>query len=167
MSKRSFDKKPLYRKVNTRTHNVRHGDGGAYRWQRNTKDEAVNPDTSMHSTHRHGRDYTPLFRYLLSKVGQVWDDVYSETVARLDETGPIFWQVALSPETAAEKVRCGESSYFSGLYVDEGGILRKTNPDLNAATMEPYCHCCTHTFNGEVFGIKKTLEDFKREWAMQ
>ncbi|MEP4197051.1 MAG: hypothetical protein ABJL99_15605 [Aliishimia sp.] len=165
MKKRNFDKKPLYRKVNTRTHGVRHGDGGKYKWQRNTKAEAAHPETSMHSGHRHGRDYTPLFKFLISRVGQAWDDVFSEAVGRLDETDPIFWIVAQNQDDARNIVRTGESSYFSGLYVDDAGTLQKTDPKLRAKTMIPTCHCCTHAFNGEVFGITKTLYDFKREWA--
>jgi len=165
MAKRDFQKKPLYRTVNTRTRRVRHGNGGDYRWQRNTKREMENPDTSMHSTHRHGRDYTPLFRFLVSKVGKPWDQVFSEAVGRLDEQEPIFHLVSLKREDAHDKVRYGESTHFSGLFVDEAGILQKTDPTLTAKTMEPSCPCCTHTFNGELFGIKKTLDDFKREWA--
>jgi hypothetical protein len=165
MTKRSFEKKPLYRKVNTRTHGVRHGNGGEYRWQRNTKREAQSPETSMHSGHRHGRDYTLLFRFLLSKVGQPWAEVHSEAVGRLDDTARIYWMVAKARSEARGIIRYGVSSYFSGLFVDEDGILRKTDPKLTAKTMEPFCHCCTHTFKGERFGIRKTVEDFQREWA--
>jgi len=165
MKKRSFEKKPLYRKVNTRTHNVHHGQGGEYRWQRNTKVDAEAPDRSMHSTLRHGRDYTPLFRFLVSKVGQPWGVVFSEAVGGLDEQKPIFDMVALRQVDKTDIVRSGESSYFSGLFIDDEGLLQKTNPNLTAKDMVPFCHCCTHTFNGDIFGIKKTLDDFKKEWA--
>ncbi len=167
MAKRDFKKKPLYRSVNTRTHGVDHGYGSDYRYQRNTKREAKSPDTSVHSKHRHGRDYKPLFKFLISKVGQDWDDVFSEAVERLDTQEPIFWIVSLDAGDAKDLVRYGESSFFSGLFVDAEGILQKTDPTLTAETMEPLCHCCTHTFDGEVFGITKTLEDFKREWAQR
>ena len=69
-------KKPLlHRSVNTRTHGVCHGSYRAYRYERNTKKEKLAQSTrgSMHSHHRHGFDYTPLYRFLLSKVGQPWD----------------------------------------------------------------------------------------------
>lgn len=70
-----MQKPPLYRSVNTRTHGVKHGLGGDYRNERNKK--AVKASdvnrSSMRSHHRHGRDYTPLFRFLLSKVGGNWN----------------------------------------------------------------------------------------------
>ena len=159
MSKRTFKKKPLYRSVNTRTHGVKHGNGGEYRHQRNTKREAASPDTSMHSKHRHGRDYTPLFKFLIAKVGLPWESILSEAVSRLDTQEPIFWLVATDDEKSEDVVRIGENSYFSGLYVDAGGILQKVNPSLSAANMEPFCTCCTHTFNGEVFGTGKIEPD--------
>ena len=49
----------------------------------------------MHPGRQNGLDYTPLFRFLLSKVGQDWDAVHSEAVARLDRQEPIYWMVAL------------------------------------------------------------------------
>lgn len=59
------EKQPLYRKVNTQTHNVRHRVGGNYRDQRN----ADEPSPAMTQGVRRGRDFTPLFRFLLSRVG--------------------------------------------------------------------------------------------------
>lgn len=44
--------------------------------------------------------------------------------------------------------RSGESSYFSGLYVDESNVLALVDPELTPETMRPYCPCCTHTLNG-------------------
>ena len=96
---RGGQKEPLYRKVNTRTHQVvKHGwRGGEARWERNTKATKTSEATrgSMHPGLRHGLDYTPLYRFLLSKVGQDWDAVYSEAVARLDRPAPISEMVAL------------------------------------------------------------------------
>lgn len=109
----------------------------------------------MHGTRQHGFDYTPLFRFLLSRVGGQWDEVFSEAVARLDRPEPVFWMVALQESERQEQVRLGESSYFSGLYVDDQGRLRIVNPELTAEGMTPYCHCCTHTFNGIPFGQRK------------
>lgn len=153
-----MEKKLLYRKVNTRTWGVwRNEATGAYRHQRNTKAE-VQSDLSrgsMHGTRRHGFDYTPLFRFLLSRVGRQWDQVFSEAVARLDRAEPVFWMVALHESERRETVCLGESSYFSGLYVDDLGNLQIVNPELTAQSMTPNCHCCTHTFNGVLFGQRK------------
>ncbi|MDN3222705.1 MULTISPECIES: hypothetical protein [Pseudomonas] len=153
-----MDKKPLYRKVNTRTWGVwRNEYTGQYRHQRNSKSELQNNASrgSMHSNRRHGFDYTPLFRFLLSRVGRQWDEVFSEAVARLDRSEPVFWMVALHESDQQETVCLGESSYFSGLYVDNQGVLQIVNPDLRAEQMTPECHCCTHTFNGVLFGGRK------------
>lgn len=141
---------PLYRKVNTRARGVRHRFGGDYRHIRNTK-AAEHDRGSMHGRKQRGLDYTPLFRFLLSKVGQSWDNVFSEAVARLDRPEPIFWLVALREEERREVVRVGESTHFSGLYVDDNGILQLVNPDLGPEDMAPACTCCTHTLNGVRF----------------
>ncbi|RON17148.1 hypothetical protein BK660_24795 [Pseudomonas brassicacearum] len=153
-----MEQKPLYRKENTRTWGVRRNDvTGEYRHQRNTKAEMKSDVSrgSMHGTRRYGLDYTPLFRFLLSRVGRQWDEVFSEALARLDNSEPVFWMVALHESERQETVRLGESSYFSGLYVDDLGILQIVNPELTAQSMTPYCHCCTHTFNGILFGQRK------------
>jgi hypothetical protein len=153
-----LEKKPLYRKVNTRTWGVwRNDQTGEYRHQRHTKYEIRNESSrgSMHSTRRHGFDYTPLFRFLLSRVGGDWDEIFSEAVSRLDRPEPVFWMVALHEDEREEVVCLGESSYFSGLYVDDQKRLQIVNPQLNAQDMQPYCQCCTHTFNGKLFGKRK------------
>lgn len=82
-------KEPLYRNVNTRTHGVKHG-GGEFKWTRNSKlsRSESSSRSPMHSKTLHGLDYTPLFKFLLSRVGQFWDFVHSEAVQRLDR-GPI------------------------------------------------------------------------------
>ncbi|MGR3888810.1 hypothetical protein [Pseudomonas sp. 1152_12] len=147
-------KKPLlYRSFNTRTHGVRHGSGFAYRYERHTKSEksSLSSRGSMHSHQRHGFDYTPLFRFLLSKVGQPWDKVFSEANARLDRPEPVFWIVALHEVDKKEYVEMGGSTYYSGLFVDPAGLLQKVNPHLTPEQMKPFCNCCTHTFNGVVF----------------
>ena len=147
-------KKPvLYRSVNTRTHGVNHGSHRAYRYERHSKKEQRTLSThgSMHSHQRHGFDYTPLFRFLLSKVGQPWGQVFNEANARLDRPEPVFWMVALHESDKEEYVRLGESTYYNGLWVDEAGLLQKVNPLLTSDHMKPFCDCCTHTFNGVVF----------------
>jgi hypothetical protein len=127
--------------------------GGDYRHQRNTKRERDSDKTrgSMPRRRRHGQDYTPLFKYLLSKIGEDWDEVFSEAAARLDSTEPIFWMVAKGPHEQQDYVRIGESSYYSGLYVDADNRLQAVNPELGSHNMEPFCACCTHTFNGVRF----------------
>ncbi|WPN97382.1 hypothetical protein [Pseudomonas sp. MUP55] len=105
----------------------------------------------MHSHQRHGLDYTPLFRFLLSKVGHPWSQVFSEAKARLDRPDPVFWMVALHESDKQEYVRTDENSYYSGLWVDEAGLLQKVNPRLTPEHMTRFCNCCTQTFNGAVF----------------
>jgi hypothetical protein len=143
-------KAPLYRKVNTLARGVHHGIGGDFRHERNSK-QAKDQDitrASMHGKKQRGLDYTPLFRFLLSKVGQDWADVHSEACSRLDREEPIFWLVARSEEERWELVRIGESSYYSGLFVDENDILRQVNPKLGPGDLPVTCTCCTYTLNG-------------------
>jgi len=145
-------KEPLYRKVNTQTHRVHHHVGGNYRTARPSQADSDESRGSMHGKHRRGRDYTPLYRFLLSRVGSEWDRVYGEAVARLDRPDPIFRIVARHEGEMRDMVRVDESTYFSGLYVDDEGILRVVDPDLRAEDLTPYCDCCTHTLNGVRFG---------------
>jgi hypothetical protein len=146
-------KEPLYRKVNTQTHRVHHDVGGNFRTARRAGESDASRG-AMHGKRRRGLDYTPLFRFLLSRVGSEWDSVYSEAVARLDRPDPIFWLVARHQHERQEKVRVGESSYYSGLYIDDAGILQLVNPDLRARDLVPHCTCCTHTLNGVRFGSR-------------
>lgn len=147
------EKKPLWRKVNTRTHGVRHG-GGDFRHDRHSKREKAASEQGvvrgkMRSGRQHGRDYTPLFRFLHAKVGLPWADTAQEAQSRLDTSEPIAWLVA---EHAADRhwiVRIGESSYWQGLWVDDDGVLQLVAPDLTIDELVPRCSCCTHSFNGE------------------
>jgi hypothetical protein len=77
------EKEPLYRKVNTRARGVRHNFGGEYRWRRGDSEDNR---TGMARGVQRGLDYTPLFRFLLSRVGDDWDEVHSEAVSRLDKS---------------------------------------------------------------------------------
>ena len=146
-----YKKKKLYRTVNTTTYYVHHLHGGEYRWGRQ-KQKSIREDSpyfqSMAGKKRRGLDYTPLSMFLLSKVGENWDLVYSEAVKRLDKPDPIFWLVALHTQDRRDYVCCSESSYYNGLYVDEAGVLRKVSPDLKGTDIPILCDCCTHTFNG-------------------
>lgn len=146
---RSNKKEPLYRKVNTRARNVHHNFGGDFKYSRNKKQETLQQTKgTMFGKKERGLDYTPLFRFLLSKVGLEWNDIFSEAKSRLDKTEPIFWLVALSENDKEDFVRIGESSYFSGMYIDQEGILQLSNPTLKTTELKHYCECCTHTFNG-------------------
>ena len=149
------EKSKLVRKVNTKTFNVHHNFGSDFKNTRNKKKETLEQTKGkMSGKTERGLDYTPLFRFLLSKVGKNWDEVFSEAKSRLDKTNPIFSMVALREEDKKDYIGIGESSYFSGLYVDENGVLQLCNADLKAVDMKPFCDCCTHTFNGKLFGTE-------------
>ncbi len=144
-------KEPLYRKYNKVARGFHHNaPGGEYRYERNSK--AMNNFEATHkSIHRTraGYDYTPLFRFLLSKVGQNWDDVFSEAVSRLDKQEPVFWLVDLNLENNDDGVvRIGEHSYYSKLTVKDGLLTRA---DEAAEAPAKSCTCCTHTFNGKPY----------------
>jgi len=94
------------------------------------------------------------FKFLLSKIGHSWDEIYSEAKSRLDQTEPIFWLVAKADEDQKAIVRIGESTYFSGLYVSEDGLLQKVNPHISEEDLMPYSSMDTYTFNGKPFTKK-------------
>ena len=149
---RNNQKEPLYRKVNTRARNVHHNFGGDFKYSRNKKQETLEQTKgTMYGKKERGLDYTPLYRFLLSKVGTEWNVIFSEAKSRLDKTEPIFWLVSLTENDKQDIVRIGESSYFSGMYIDEVGILQLSNPTLKPTELKHYCECCTHTFNGKVY----------------
>jgi hypothetical protein len=154
-------KEPLYRKENKLAIGYRGDIGGDFRHTRNTKKfkRSDNHLSGMGGNKQRGVDYTPLFRFLLSKVGEKWDAVYSEAVSRLDREDPIFWMVYTEDpvvdfhhpdQEMKESFRAGESSMYSKLMVDENGILQYVNPNLTINDFHKTCHCCTHTFNGKV-----------------
>ena len=141
--------------MNTKAKGVHHRFGGDFSDIRNGKSENVQRvKGTMFGPKKRGLDYSPLFRFLLSKIRHRWDEVFSEATSRLDRPDPIFWMVALNELEKKYYVRIGESTNYSGYYVDDKGILRVVNPDLKAVDMTPFCECCTHTFNGKVFGNK-------------
>lgn len=146
--------KPLYRKVNTRARGVHHQYGGDYRDNRST----LRADsTKMSRGKRRGLDYTPLYNFLLKSIGRNWDDIYSDVVARVEDREAIFHIVARNELEIKPYVCVNEASYYSGLHIDEHGILQITAPDLNESSLEPSCACCTHTFNGIPFVKKYTV----------
>jgi len=147
-------KKPLYRKHNKLARGFRcKSPSYEYRWVRNTN----NPDERMKNT-REGYDYTPLYKFLLSKIGNEWNIVYSEAVSRLDKQEPIWYLVDLDYDSDVSVISrltgeeisytyVGEASIYSLLTVRDG-ILVKANED--AELPKPTCTCCTHSFNGNV-----------------
>ncbi|EML9043288.1 hypothetical protein RJ828_000271 [Enterobacter cloacae] len=142
----------LYRSVNTTTRHYSNNPGAEYRWERNRKksgDELLVTRETMHSGQKRGRDYTPLFYFLLKQIGKPWDDVFSEVCGRLDTTEPVFWLVALHEHQQRDLVCIGDSSFYPGLFVDENGILQQVNPSISARDVKVTCRCCTHTFIGE------------------
>jgi hypothetical protein len=144
------DKKPLYRKVADARYS-HHNKGSEAKYDRNTK-EGVSKN--LKKDVRRGLDYTPLYKFLLSKVGQDFDIVYSEVVGRVDNKDAIYNIIRKNEFEKGEYVTCGESSYFSKLYIDDNNLLQKINPDLKNEDFTPSCPCCTHTFNGVVL-VKK------------
>jgi hypothetical protein len=144
---------PLYRRVNTRARNVTHSHGGDYRTERKSRGGGDDePRTSSMHGHRHrGLDYTPLYRFLLSRVGQDWDLIHQAAMPRLDQEAPLYHLVARSLGERHAYVCIGESSYYSGLYIDDNNRLQLVDPSLGASSLDPQCACCTHTFNGVKF----------------
>jgi hypothetical protein len=139
------DKKLLYRKVNTTAFNVHHLYGLPARDDRNTK-EGIS--RRMVQGKRRGLDYTPLYKYLLSKVGKLWEDVSKDALKRLDNSEAL-WHIVAKPNEWPKRVcRSDENSYCSGLFIDEAGLLQIVDPTINIDDLYPHCKCCTHTFNG-------------------
>ena len=149
-------KDPLYRSVNTRARGVHHRQGADYAWTRNTKAEALSEADEvkrgkMRQGVQRGLDYTPLFRFLLSKVGQDWTAVDAEARSRLDRPDAIFRMVALQQDDGERYFRSTDNSYFSGLYITGDNRLALVDPTLTADDLDPNCACCTHTLNGQRF----------------
>lgn len=166
MAKRNFEKGPLYRKVNTRVRDPRrvHTVGGDFRHERNTKThsdpEHAPTKRGMGKKERRGLDYTPLFRFLLSRVGKPWSDTFAEAQRRLDKPDPIHWMVRGLDDLDEPYVRLSESSYWSKLYVDNDGVLRKVDPNFGPENFPtPTCTCCTHSFNGKALARSAAPEE--------
>lgn len=153
-------KEPLFRKVNTRTRMVHHNSGGDFRHDRNTKEQKEAEEfgvtrISMHSKVQRGLDYTPLFKFLLSKVGKEWTAIHKEALSRLDKEEPIFWLVARNEDEKQDVVCTDENSYYNGLFVDDNGILQKVNPEFSNTQLLIHCTCCTASFNGVPIKLNK------------
>jgi len=144
------EKEPLYRKVNTKARGHHHHTGPDAKFERNTKNGM---SEKMKQGVQRGLDYTPLFRFLLSKVGKNFDEVYSEAVSRLDKDEPIFWMVKdkddVSDRSNKNAYFYSENSIWSRLIVDKDGLLQLMDASLHNENFVPGCSCCTHTFNGK------------------
>lgn len=175
-------KKPLYRKENKTSLQTKYyiRRGKDHRHTRHTK-KFLNSEAqsmSMNSGH-YGRDYAPLYNYLLKAVGRNWDDVYSEVKNRIgvlpDYFNPIFTMVnenvfikddgflyKLHAHYGICKIypsfRAGEFTYYSSLYVDENNMLRKVSNINKGEMLEVTCGCHTHSFNGKVFKGKIKID---------
>jgi hypothetical protein len=145
--------KPLYRTINTRTHHVRHNSGQDSKHDRNTKNGM---GKSMKRDTNRGLDFTPLYIFLISKIGKNYDDVYSEALSRIpkSEKEVIDHLFEDGQDKHFPYVRCGEHSYFSRLTVDKNGLIQKFYPDLTINDIYPSCDCHTHTFDGKVITNK-------------
>ncbi len=119
--------KPLYRKVNTKARNCHHNSGTDAKYERNTKKGI---QRSMKKNDHRGLDYTPLYKFLLSKIGEDWTSVHSEALSRLDKEEPIFYLVARNDSEKNDFVYCGTNSCYNGLYIDSNNKLQKVNPNL-------------------------------------
>ena len=138
-------KEPLYRKVNTKALRcTSHNKGSNYRYERNKK----NPNEQMKQNVQRGLDYTPLFKFLLSRVGQDWSQTLSEAQSRLDKTEPIFHMMVDKVDGVEGYFRWG-NSFYNTLYVDDNNKIQKVDPNVSVNDIKPYCDCCTHTFNGK------------------
>ena len=149
-------KKPLYRKRNWRVFFGHKKDDGDAKYSRHTK---KGMRRSMKGKNW-GRDYTPLLKFLLSKVGQPFDKVHSEAVSRLDKEEPI-WYMVKKEKKGNGYFRYGESGLWSSLYVDEDGILQKIKPDLTIKDLNIHWDAVWHetlTFNGKVIKQNKSNE---------
>lgn len=80
--------------------------------RKKAEDELLAKRETMHGRQKRGRDYTPLFYFLVKQIGQPWDKVFSEVCGRLDTTEPVFWLVALHEHQKRDLVRIGDSSFI-------------------------------------------------------
>src|SRR5574343_796211 len=152
--------KKLYRRKGRNTlldDNGKHN----YRWTRNKKRVILDEDGSyeipgdrkMKRKYKDGYDYTPLYRFLHSRVGRDWDEVYSEAISKLPERNPKpIWHIVyhknqcvyedgklmirdsrgvISTPKAVTNTwdRYYSSSYWSNLYIDQENKLRFVDKD--------------------------------------
>lgn len=146
------DKKPLYRKEADAINNHHHS-GSDAKYDRNTKRGI---SKHMKKNVKRGLDYTPLYKFLLSKVGQNFDEVYKEVIKRVNDRSAIFHMFRKHEFETGDFVRLGGSSFYNKLYIDDNNTIQKVNPNLKNEDFSPSCWCCTYTFNGNKL-IKKYI----------
>ncbi len=158
------EKEPLYRKVNSKARGCHHNTGLDAKHTRNTK---AGLTKKMRQGAQRGLDYTPLYKFLLSKVGKPWVDVLKEAQSRLDKDEPIYYMVIMGDDLSGYHninhlgyFNSG-SSMYSTLIVDDNGLLQKMKPELKNEDFYPSCWCCTRTFNGTV--LKHSYDDFNKK----
>lgn len=131
-----------------------------------------------------GLDYTPLYNFLQKSVGKPFNDVYSEAIERMKESGfgwrdykePIFYIIekntyikdgvvydSLGKEVSAIS-RCGESAYYDSMFIDDEGILRfvkdfNKNERVSSSGWQFGCYCHTHSVNGNPQYHASYIED--------
>ena len=79
----------------------------------------------MHGKQHRGQDYSPLFPFLLCKIGQRWNVVFSEAVKRLDRLEPMFWMVAQHIHQQRDILCCGDLSFYPDLFIYDQGLLQQ------------------------------------------
>ncbi|MBR1513419.1 MAG: hypothetical protein IJ622_03920 [Bacteroidales bacterium] len=165
-----MEKKPLYRKVNKITHNgVRYycQETDRYRNERHKKRDVLPTRLPIkRKQSRHENDYAPLYKFLLSRVGYNWEEVFRECVSRLDKTDPIFDMVVnvnqkgvvvdttvKYPEGLPKEFHdfraCDDSqTYWSTLRVDDNGLLQYVDENYIIDINDELFGTLTASWNG-------------------
>jgi hypothetical protein len=135
-------KEKLYRKENKSSLSSHYNvvSGGEYRHERHSKKnkdfENAPRKTSMVSG-KFQYDYTPFFRFMIAKVGTNFDAACSEAKPRMDYR---FFEVlgwifsGLNPhenDGDNSMFRCGESTTYPRLIVDENGLIQFKDPNYH------------------------------------
>jgi hypothetical protein len=175
--KKNFDKKPLFRKEKKTGLSCHYyvERGGQHRHDRHSKKmKQFDGDHLPMNSGKFGYDFTPLYMFLLSKVGQNWDKIYSEACDRLpleyrerifDLIQTIEGTIVDDRKQIREVVRGGESAYYSALKVEDG-ILLKINPEFNPQNVFG-CLCHTHSFNGKPLKSPLSFEEMYKKRTNQ
>lgn len=169
--------KPLYRKVNRKCLHCYDTKSKHYRWQRNTKKEKKLLEDSISHGKMHKRpsmflgrkyDYTPMLMYVLNRVGEDVDKVYSDVCKRIEGEGKVLFNKMVSrkpKETLKDYFRYGEGSYYSQLYVDDENKIQKVNPNLSNISPH-YGSEWGESLNGKPLSLQgnNSGSKFKRKW---
>lgn len=169
--------KPLYRKVNRKCLHCYDAKASHYRWQRNTKKEnkLIEDSVSHGKMHKrpsiftsHKYDYTPMIMYVLNRVGEDFDKVYSDVCKRIEGEGKVLFNKMVSKKPKEELndyFRYGEGSYYSQLYVDDENKIQKINPNLSNISPH-YGSEWGESLNGKPLSLQgnNSGSKFKRKW---